>query len=62
LAILLHHDRKEGDMPIFTLKADNKTLHAEFLPEWLDSRPLTLANLQREAESLVLDGYTLTFS
>jgi exopolyphosphatase/guanosine-5'-triphosphate,3'-diphosphate pyrophosphatase len=62
LAILLHHDRKEGDMPIFTLKADNKTLHAEFLPEWLDGRPLTLANLQREAESLVVDGYTLTFS
>ena len=62
LSILLHHDRKEGDMPIFTLKADNKTLHAEFLPEWLNSRPLTLANLQREADSLVADGYELTFS
>lgn len=62
LSIVLHNDRKEGDMPIFTLKANNKTLHAEFLPKWLDSRPLTLANLQREAESLVSNGYTLTFS
>ncbi|MEP0072325.1 MAG: Ppx/GppA phosphatase family protein [Marinomonas sp.] len=62
LSILLHDDRKEGDMPIFTLKADGKSLHAEFLPEWLDGRPLTLANLQREAEALAVAGYTLTFS
>lgn len=62
LANLLHHDRKEGDMPIFTLKADDKSLHAEFLPDWLEGRPLTLANLQREAETLALGGYLLTFS
>lgn len=62
LANLLHHDRKEGDMPIFTLKADDKSLHAEFLPGWLEGRPLTLANLQREAEALALGGYLLTFS
>lgn len=61
LSILLHDDRKEGDMPIFTLKANNKELHAEFLSGWLDSRPLTLANLQREAEALAVAGYTLTF-
>ncbi|RNF51484.1 Ppx/GppA family phosphatase [Marinomonas hwangdonensis] len=62
LANLLHHDRKEGDMPIFTLKANDKSLHAEFLPGWLEGRPLTLANLQREAEALALGGYLLTFS
>ena len=62
LSILLHDDRKEGDMPIFTLKAEGKNLHAEFLPEWLDGRPLTLANLQREAEALVSSGYNLSFS
>lgn len=62
LSILLHDDRKEGDMPIFTLKANGKKLHAEFLDGWLDSRPLTLANLQREAELLSASDYELTFS
>jgi len=62
LAILLHNDRKEGDMPIFTLKADDKHLHADFLPGWLDGRPLTLANLQSEADYLSAVNYTLTFS
>ncbi|MGO3344387.1 MAG: exopolyphosphatase [Marinomonas sp.] len=62
LSILMHNDRKEGDMPMFTLEADDKSIHAEFLPEWLESRPLTLANLQREAEYLASAGYILTFS
>lgn len=61
LSIMLHIDRKEGDMPIFTLKAVDKSLHAEFLPGWLDGRPLTQANLQREAEYLSASGYVFTF-
>ncbi|GAB3483134.1 exopolyphosphatase [Marinomonas epiphytica] len=62
LAIILHHDRKEGDMAIFSLKASGKDLHIEFLEEWLDGRPLTVANLQSEAEVLANSGYNLTFS
>lgn len=62
MAIVLHNDRKEGDMPIFTLTAKDKELNIEFLPDWLESRPLTAANLQQEAEQLALSDYTLTFS
>ncbi len=61
-AIVLHHDRKEGDMPIFTMKAKAKSIHIEFLPGWLDSRPLTLANMQLEAEFLTAKDFLLTFN
>lgn len=61
-AIILHHDRKEGDMPIFSMKAKDNTLHIEFLPGWLDGRPLTLANMQQEAELLAAGNFTLTFN
>lgn len=62
LAIILHHARKEGDMPIFTLHTDDKTISVEFLPEWLEQRPLTLADLQQEAEYLAQSGYQLNIS
>ncbi|MCZ2720997.1 Ppx/GppA phosphatase family protein [Marinomonas sp. 15G1-11] len=62
LAIVMHHDRKEGDMPIFTLQAKDKTLKLEFLPDWLASRPLTEATLQQEADYLAAEGYKLSFS
>ncbi|TPE48087.1 Ppx/GppA family phosphatase [Maribrevibacterium harenarium] len=62
LSHLLHMDRKEGDIPIFNLTASDKHLHAEFLEGWLEGRPLTQANLQREAEYLASAGYTLTFN
>lgn len=62
LSILLHSDRKEGDMPIFTLKAHKRALHAEFLDGWLAARPLTMASLQKEADQIAVDGYKLTFS
>ncbi|WCN10613.1 exopolyphosphatase [Marinomonas mediterranea] len=62
LSHLLHEDRKEGDIPIFNLVAKDKTLHAEFLEGWLEGRPLTVANLQREADYLSSAGYKLTFS
>ncbi|OUR81213.1 exopolyphosphatase [Marinomonas sp. 42_23_T18] len=61
-AINLHHDRKEGDMPIFSMKAEGNTLHIEFLPGWLEARPLTFANLQIEADYLVAKNFILTFS
>lgn len=61
-AINLHHDRKEGDMPIFSMKAKDNTLHIEFLPGWLEARPLTFANLQLEADYLLAKNFTLTFS
>ncbi len=62
LAILMHHDRKEGDMPIFTLRVNDRVLHVDFLLGWLERRPLTLASLQREAKCLSLGNYILTFS
>ncbi|MFT2111231.1 exopolyphosphatase [Marinomonas sp. 2405UD68-3] len=62
LAIVMHHDRKKGDMPIFNLQAEGKTLKIEFLPDWLKSRPLTEATLQQEADYLAVEGYQLTFS
>ena len=62
IAIIMHHDRKAGDMPIFTLSVMNaKRLHIEFLPDWLEARPLTAANLQQEADYLATNGYTLSF-
>lgn len=61
-AIILHHDRKAGDMSIFTMTAKDKKIHVEFLPDWLENRPLTLANLQQEAELLAAKDFTLTFN
>ncbi|TBR42863.1 Ppx/GppA family phosphatase [Marinomonas agarivorans] len=61
LAIILHLDRKEGDMSIFSMTAKSNSLHIEFLPGWLEGRPLTLANIQQEAELLADGGYELTF-
>jgi len=61
-SIVLHHDRKEGDMPIFTMTAKEKSIHIDFLPGWLDCRPLTLANMQLEAELLAAKDFFLTFN
>jgi exopolyphosphatase/guanosine-5'-triphosphate,3'-diphosphate pyrophosphatase len=60
LAVLFHRSRTGVSLPKITLKAKGRTLRLEIPGEWLDASPLTLADLEREAEFLAAGGVQLT--
>lgn len=59
LAVLLQHSRNQEPPPEFRLEADKDTLTLTFPEHWLDSRPLTLADLNNEQDYLIKQGLTL---
>ncbi len=61
LAVLLNQSRLAEQVPELTLDYHEDHLHLIFTPGWLDEHPLTLTNLQREADYLGVVGYRLTF-
>ncbi|SFM01008.1 exopolyphosphatase [Marinobacter zhejiangensis] len=60
LAVLLHHPRNNEPLPEFRLTAGPDRLTLAFPDQWLESRPLTLADLNNEQEYLSKQGLTLS--
>ena len=61
LAVLLHRGRSAVALPMVKLKARTRSLEMEFPSRWLDDHPLTLADLEQEAEFLKAVGFRLKF-
>lgn len=62
LAVLLNRSRSSIDLPLLRLEVTENSLALGFEDAWLDSNPLTVADLKRE-RALVKDaGYALEFS
>jgi len=61
LAVLLHRGRSAVALPQIKLHARSKGLEMQFPPRWLDDHPLTLADLEQEAEYLKAVGFKLKF-
>jgi len=62
LAVLLNRSRSKVDIPKVELTVSKKSLCLSFDPAWLQSNPLTVADLEREREFLQNAGYEITFS
>jgi len=61
LAVLLHRGRSAVALPAIKLNARSKGLEVVFPSKWLDDHPLTLADLEQEAEYLKAVGFKLKF-
>jgi exopolyphosphatase/guanosine-5'-triphosphate,3'-diphosphate pyrophosphatase len=57
--VLLHRARAGTELPSIDLTATPRTLVARFPARWLKDHPLTIADLQREAEYLKDAGLRL---
>jgi exopolyphosphatase/guanosine-5'-triphosphate,3'-diphosphate pyrophosphatase len=62
LAVLLHRDRGSRALPEIELRAKGKGLDVEFPRGWLDSHPLTAADLEQEVAYLEATGFRLRVS
>ena len=61
LAALLHRSRSDTAPPEVRLAAEKEVLQIDFPPAWLDSHPLTVADLQLEARYLSAAGIKIGF-
>ncbi|MFB9886438.1 exopolyphosphatase [Balneatrix alpica] len=61
LAVVLHRNRNKQRQPAFNLSLQDTTLQLSFPPGWLDSRPLTRAELAEEAAYLSNLGLVLEY-
>ena len=59
LAVLLHRDRGPRALPEFEVRAKGRGLELEFPKGWLESHPLTAADLEQEAAYLQATGFRL---
>jgi exopolyphosphatase/guanosine-5'-triphosphate,3'-diphosphate pyrophosphatase len=62
LAVLMNRNRSLVDMPSVELEVSATTMKLRFDADWLDSNPLTIADLQRERGYLRSSEYKLSFS
>jgi exopolyphosphatase/guanosine-5'-triphosphate,3'-diphosphate pyrophosphatase len=62
LAVLLHRNRHEHDLPRFKITLDKGRIDLVFPAGWLGQSPLTHADLIQEADYLKSAHFTLTFS
>ena len=62
LAIVLNRSRSSAPLPAFEIYARDKTIEICFPDGWLESQPLTGADLETEVSYLSAAGYTLTYS
>lgn len=62
LAVLLHRNRSDIDLPKFTLSAAKKSLRIQFPADWLAQHPLTETELAHEAEYLAAANIKLEFT
>lgn len=61
LSILLHRDRSENALPEIKAEAKEQTITLQFPDEFFDKHPLTLVDLQQEADYLKALKFTLAF-
>lgn len=61
LAILLHRNREELQLPRFKIAMTKTKISLKFPCDWLSQSPLTHADLTQEAEYLKMAGYKLEF-
>ena len=61
LAVLLHRGHDRGALPAIALGIDNKSLTLQLPEGWLDTHPLTRADLDSERDELKDVGYELGF-
>jgi exopolyphosphatase/guanosine-5'-triphosphate,3'-diphosphate pyrophosphatase len=61
LAILLHRNRDEQELPYFKITISKTKINLKFPIDWLGQSPLTYADLIQEAEYLKAAGYKLEF-
>jgi exopolyphosphatase/guanosine-5'-triphosphate,3'-diphosphate pyrophosphatase len=61
LAVLLHRSRIEDLKPRVDLKAGKRSLDLEFPKAWMERHPLTVADLEREAEYLQSIDFKLDY-
>jgi len=62
LAVLLNRSRTPSDIPPVRLRVGWRRLMLEFDGDWLAANPLTVTDLEREAELLHAVAYNLSFS
>lgn len=62
LAVLLNRSRHSAPLPKIVLSLSETQMNLVFPAGWLDSHPLTCADLEEEANYLALAGVTLRFS
>jgi exopolyphosphatase/guanosine-5'-triphosphate,3'-diphosphate pyrophosphatase len=62
LAVLLHQSRLAEQVPALTLKYREDRLQLAFPEGWLEEHPLTLTNLEQEADYLQSVDFRLEFS
>lgn len=62
LAVLLNRSRSTIDLPRIDLEVGDRSLALRFADHWLESNPLTVADLEREQALLQGVGYDLEFS
>jgi len=58
----LHRGRSANAVPEIALQAKARTLELGFPKEWLDTHPLTAADLEQEVEYLKGIGFKLRFA
>ena len=59
LAVLLHRDRGSRALPQIELRVKGRNVELEFPKGWLESHPLTVADLEQEVEYLQAAGFRL---
>ncbi|MDD5275047.1 MAG: exopolyphosphatase [Methylovulum sp.] len=62
LAVLLHRNRHEDELPHFTIQLVRSKVTLQFPDNWLNQSPLTHADLILEAGYLKSAGFTLNFA
>ncbi len=62
LAVLLHRSRSENDLDHADMNVKGDRVQLSFPEDWLAQRPLTVTDLEHEAENLASAGFTLTFN
>ncbi len=62
LAVVLHRNRIKQELPLFEIQLINSKITLKFPETWLDSFPLTRADLNLEADYIKAAGFKLEFS
>jgi exopolyphosphatase/guanosine-5'-triphosphate,3'-diphosphate pyrophosphatase len=62
LAVLLHRNRYDQDLPDFKITITNAKIQLQFPNEWLNQSPLTRADLTLEADYIKSAGFKLDFA
>ena len=59
VALLLNRSRNKDDLPEMKVKVSKKQIKLKFTEDWLQTHPLTRADLKKEARLIEAAGYSL---